>query len=111
MPLQAPAARAPEAPPAGGRARRASRLALRGLLLLLVVAGLAAGGDAAWRWWTDGRFLATTDDAYVRADVATLASKVAGHVAAIEVRNGDRVRAGDVVVRLDDGDLVLAIEA
>ncbi|MBM3481056.1 MAG: DHA2 family efflux MFS transporter permease subunit, partial [Alphaproteobacteria bacterium] len=43
--------------------------------------------------------------------MATLARKVAGHVAAIEVRNGDRVRAGDVVVRLDDGDLVLAIEA
>jgi membrane fusion protein (multidrug efflux system) len=107
VPLQATAARAAEAPPA----RRVARLVLRGLLILLVAAGLAAGGDAAWRWWSDGRFLASTDDAYVRADVATLASKVAGHVAAIEVRNGDRVRAGDVVVRLDDGDLVLAIEA
>lgn len=94
---------------AGGR--RILRVVLRGVLLLLLAAGLAAGGDAAWRWWTDGRFFATTDDAYVRADVAALASKVAAHVAAIEVRNGDRVRAGDVVVRLDDGDLVLAIEA
>ncbi len=110
VPVAPPAARSGEAA-ARAPARRALRILLRGILLLVVAAGLAAGGDAAWRWWTDGRFIASTDDAYVRANVATLATKVAGHVASIEVRNGDRVRAGDVVLRLDDGDLVLAIEA
>jgi membrane fusion protein (multidrug efflux system) len=72
---------------------------------------LSAGVDAGWRWWRDGRFVVSTDDAYVRGDVATIATRLPGHVVAIEVRNGDRVNAGDVIAQLDDGDIVLAIAA
>jgi membrane fusion protein (multidrug efflux system) len=89
------------------RKRRAGRW----ILLVLLICVLAAGADGAWRWWQDGRFVVSTDDAYVRGDVATLATRLPGHVVAIEVRNGDRVRAGDVIAQLDDGDIVLAIAA
>jgi membrane fusion protein (multidrug efflux system) len=89
------------------RKRRAGRW----ILLVLLIGVLAAGADGAWRWWQDGRFVVSTDDAYVRGDVATLATRLPGHVVAIEVRNGDRVRAGDVIAQLDDGDIVLAIAA
>jgi membrane fusion protein (multidrug efflux system) len=90
---------------------RPRRRFVRWLVIAALAAGLGAAGDAGWRWWQDGRHVATTDDAYVRADVTTIATKVAGHVVAIEVRNGDRVRAGDVIARLDDGDIALAIDA
>ena len=55
--------------------------------------------------------MVSTDDAYVRAEVSTIATKIAGYVAAIGVRNGDVVRAGDVIARLDEGDYALAVEA
>lgn len=87
--------------------RRFARWLVAGVLGIVA----AAGAEAGWRWWQDGRFIASTDDAYVRADVATIVTKVAGHVVALEVRNGDRVRAGDVIARLDDGDVALAIDA
>jgi membrane fusion protein (multidrug efflux system) len=112
----APAARETPAPvplPASERraAPQAKRRVVRFLLLGLLAAALAAAGDFAWRWWTVGRFIVSTDDAYVRADVATIASKVAGYVATIDLRNGDTVRAGEVIARLEDGDYALAVEA
>ena len=53
------------------------QLALAGAALLL-----AAG--AAWygnHYWTVGRFIESTDDAYVGGDVTVLAPKVAGFIA------------------------------
>ena len=89
------------------RKRRAGRW----VLVVVLLGMLVAGADAGWRWWRDGRYVVSTDDAYVRGDVATIATRLPGHVVAIEVRNGDRVNAGDVIAQLDDGDIVLAIAA
>jgi membrane fusion protein (multidrug efflux system) len=73
--------------------------------------GLAAGaalGVAAswygWSYWTVGRFLKSTDDAYVGADVTVIAPKVAGFIDQVLVTDNQRVRAGDVLVKLDDRD-------
>ena len=47
---------------------------------------LAAG--AAWyseKWWTVGRFIESTDDAYVGGDVTVIAPKVSGIIAKIAV--------------------------
>ncbi len=82
-------------------------------LIVWVLLAAAAGG-AGWYgtdWWTHGRFLVSTDDAYVKADVTTVAAKVAGYVTAVPVANNTRVKAGDVVARIDDGDYKLAVEA
>ena len=43
------------------------------------------GGWYGYHWWTVGRFMVSTDDAYVRADNTTLAAKVSGYVASVFV--------------------------
>ncbi len=58
-----------------------------------------------------GRFVVSTDDAYVRANNTMLGAKVAGHVAAILPGDNVQVRAGDVVFRIDDGDYRIAVDA
>jgi membrane fusion protein, multidrug efflux system len=90
------------------RSARAGKLALLGLALL-VAAG--AAGTFGYRWWTLGRFVESTDDAYVSAHNTTLAAKVAGYVSSITVEDNARVRAGDVIATIDDGDFRLAADA
>lgn len=46
----------------------------------------------------------------LEAPLVDLASKVAGRVAEVRVREGDRVKAGDVLVRLDLGETAIAVE-
>jgi membrane fusion protein, multidrug efflux system len=77
----------------------------------MAMAALAAGGYFGMHWWTVGRFQVSTDDAYVRADMTLLAAKVSGYVTSVEVANNQRVRAGDVIARIDDGDYALAVQS
>src|SRR5215472_6421120 len=84
------------------------KLALLGVLLAAVAIG---GSWYGHRWWTVGRFMVSTDDAYVRADNTTLAAKVPGYVANIFVADNTFVHAGDVVAVLDDGDYRLAADS
>ena len=103
----APPASAPASPPEAKKRRPVRRLVLGALLL----AALAGGGYEARQWWTDGRFLLSTDDAYVQADITTLAAKVSGYLTSVEVANNQAVRRGDVIARVDDGDYRLALRA
>ena len=85
---------------------------LRKLVFAALLAGGAAyGGHLGYDWWTDGRFLVGTDDAYVQGDITILAAKMTGYVASVEVANNQQVKAGDVIARLDDGDYRLALES
>ena len=72
---------------------------------------LLAAGWFGYDYLTVGRFVVTTDDAYVRAYNTTLGAKVAGYVSEFVVDDNTKVRAGDVVARIDDGDYVLAVNA
>lgn len=93
------------APARGSRKRR-----MRSLLLGSLLAGIAAyGGHLGYDWWTDGRFLVSTDDAYVQGDITILAAKMKGYVATVEIVNNQAVKAGDVIARMDDGDYRLAL--
>jgi membrane fusion protein, multidrug efflux system len=86
--------------------RRAKSL----ILLAAAVAVLGALAYFANYWWMIGRFLVSTDDAYVGANSTTLAAKIPGYVAAVEVEDNARVRAGDVIARIDEGDYQLAVQ-
>ena len=103
-PVVAPAYPVPEVP--------AKRRPMRKLLLLtLLAAALGGGGYAGWQYWTVGRFFVSTDDAYVQADISVLAAKVSGYLDAVPIVNGQSVKKGDVIARLDDGDYRLALQA
>jgi membrane fusion protein (multidrug efflux system) len=67
------------------------------------VIALAAIGYG-YRWWTVGRFIKTTDDAYVGGDVTVIAPKVAGFIAQVLVTDNQAVHAGDLLIKLDDRD-------
>jgi membrane fusion protein (multidrug efflux system) len=79
---------------------------------IAAVALLALGFGAYYGhyWWTAGRYLVTTDDAYVGARNATLSPKVAGYVSDIAFDDNAHVKAGDVLLRVDDGDYRLAAQ-
>ena len=79
---------------------------------IAAVALLALGLGAYYGhyWWTAGRYLVTTDDAYVGARNATLSPKVAGYVSEIAFDDNAHVKAGDVLLRVDDGDYRLAVQ-
>lgn len=53
------------------------------------------------RWWTVGRFIQSTDDAYLQADSMTVAPKVSGYVAEVYVSDNQAVTVGQPLVRLD----------
>ncbi len=65
---------------------------------------LAAAGGWGYQWWSEGRFLEATDDAYVRADYTTIAPKVSGYIAEVDVEDNQAVATGQVLARIDDRD-------
>ncbi|MCZ0961590.1 HlyD family secretion protein [Paracoccus benzoatiresistens] len=76
----------------------------------LALVALLAGGYEGWQWWSEGRFLVSTDDAYVQADLSLISAKITGYVVDIPVADNQHVRAGDVLLRIDDGDYRIALE-
>ncbi|MBV5335991.1 HlyD family secretion protein [bacterium] len=100
------------APPPQSFPRPAGKGRLRGLIVgVVLAAAIGLAGRAGWSWWTVGRFGETTNDAYVQADITVIAAKISGYLQAVAVDNNQRVAAGDVVARIDDGDYRLALEA
>jgi membrane fusion protein, multidrug efflux system len=96
----------PEAPAAAAKEPRKGA-SLRRILLIagpvLVIAG------ALYFYLTGGRF-ASTDDAYVKADIVSVATDVSGIVAKVDVHNDQRVKAGDALFRIDDEPYRIALQ-
>ena len=83
----------------------------RVVLPLLLMAGLGGGAYEAYGYFVEGRFLVSTDDAYVKADMSTIAAKVAGYVSLVPVVDNAIVQKGQVLARIDDGDYANAVDA
>jgi membrane fusion protein (multidrug efflux system) len=71
-----------------------------GAVVLIALAAAVFGA----RWFLVGRYLETTDDAYLQADSVTVSPKIAGYVAEVAVGDNQQVTAGQVLVRIDDRD-------
>jgi len=76
-------------------------------LALFGVPALVLAG--ALIFWLQGGRYASTENAFVKADIAQIASEVAGRIAEVRVRDHATVAAGDVLVRLDPEPYRLAL--
>ncbi|HWZ40715.1 MAG TPA: HlyD family secretion protein [Bradyrhizobium sp.] len=81
----------------------------RAALALAVVLGLAAAADFGHYYLTVGRYLETTDDAYVKADSTIIAPKVSGYIADVLVGDNEKVKAGQLLARIDYRDFRTAL--
>jgi membrane fusion protein (multidrug efflux system) len=78
------------------------------LIALLILAGLGLV-HIALHWWTVGRFIESTDDAYVGGNVTVIAPEVAGFIHQLAVSDNQTVHAGDLLITLDDRDYRAAL--
>src|SRR5215472_1360890 len=79
-------------------------------IILLMSAGILILISGNWNQWVGDRTWQSTDDAYVRADLTPLSTKVAGLVATVAVSDYQPVRAGDLLVQLRDDDFRANVE-
>ena len=103
-PVAAPPAETTPSAPRKSPVRR-----ILGLVALCAVLG--GGGYFGYRYWTDGRFMVSTDDAYVKADMATIAAKVNGYVQSVAVVENQAVKKGELLAQIDPLDYELAVNA
>lgn len=84
--------------------RRLSFGAIVPVLVLLLAAGIFFGIAGGWNSLVGGRGTQKTDDAFLRADITPLSTRVSGTVAQVAVADYQRVKAGDLLVQLKDDD-------
>src|SRR6195952_4630520 len=87
---------------------RPRRRWLRPTLMLGGIAVVAVG--SLYFWLNGGRYV-EIDNAYVQAARLSVATDVSGLVATVPVHEGQEVNKGDVLLRLDDRQLRIALEA
>lgn len=61
------------------------------VLATLAVAALATASYGAY-WWHSGRFMQTTDDAYVGGDISAISSKISGYIQQLAVQDNMAVK-------------------
>ncbi|MDN5003607.1 HlyD family secretion protein [Bradyrhizobium sp. GCM10027634] len=89
---------------------RPSRQAIkRAALALALTLGVTVAGDYGYDYLTTGRYLESTDDAYVKADSTIIAPKVSGYIAKVLVGDNEKVGAGQMLARIDDRDFKAAL--
>src|SRR3569833_1112999 len=76
----------------------ANKGSLRTFLMLIVPALLLLGGG--YYWLTSGDSV-STDDAFVKQDIVSVSAQANGPIAQVFVKNGDQVKRGDVLFRID----------
>jgi membrane fusion protein (multidrug efflux system) len=75
---------------------------------ILIAAGsiavLAVGGLYGDYYWTTGRFLVSTDDAYVEAHSVLISPRVSGYISEVSVDDNQPVKRNQVLARIDPRD-------
>ena len=89
--------------PSGQAIRRAA-------LALALALGVVAAAEFGHHYLTIGRYLETTDDAYVKADSTIISPKVSGYIAQVLVGDNEMVKAGQLLAKIDDRDFRAALD-
>src|SRR5580700_3063954 len=80
------------------------------LIAALGLAFLAVVADYSDYYWTTGRFLVSTDDAYVQAHSVLISPKVSGYISEVPVDDNEPVKAGEALARIDPRDYQTALD-
>jgi membrane fusion protein (multidrug efflux system) len=80
----------------------------RAVIFLLAVGALVLI-TTRWNRWESNARTQTTDDAYTQADLTPVAAKVSGYVTSMPVQDFERVRAGQLIVQIDQRDYIAAV--
>lgn len=102
---------APLVPPRAAPMPTASQRQMRARVLrpLLMLGGIAIVAVGSFFYWLQGGRVVSIDNAYVRASKLAVATDVPGIVADVAVREGQRVRKGDLLFRLDPSPYRIAV--
>lgn len=71
------------------------------LKLAVVFVVIASIGGGLWLYWQYSALHPSTQDAYVKGNIVTMAAQVPGRVVAVKVAENQHVSAGDVLVEID----------
>ena len=80
---------------------------LTGAAAVVLLAGAGIYGDY---YWTTGRFMVSTDDAYVQAHSVLISPKVSGYISEASVDDNQSVHAGEILARIDPRDYQTALD-
>ena len=80
------------------------------LIVLLAAAGLLFGIAGHWTGWQGNRPDQETDDAYLKADVTPLSTRISGTVRKVNVGDYQTVKSGQTLIELDDDDYRAALD-
>jgi membrane fusion protein, multidrug efflux system len=94
----------------GGRESMSKRAVIVPTIVLGAAAALLFTISGCWNSWEGGRAEQRTDDAYVRADMTPLSTRISGTVAKVEVGDYQPVTAGQLLIQLDDQDYRAALQ-
>ncbi len=90
-----------------GEPRKKKKRWVRPVLMLLVPALLLLGGIY---YWVSSGGTVSTDNASVKQDIVSVSAQVNGPVIAVNVKNGDKVKRGDILFRIDPAPFRVALE-
>ncbi|HUL10024.1 MAG TPA: HlyD family secretion protein [Candidatus Acidoferrum sp.] len=103
-PLPPAANPAPPPPPVAARRQRRWLRALVGIGIVAIATATAILFAARWDSWVGARIDQATDDAYVKGDITPLSAKIEGYVSKVAVSDYQSVKAGDLLVEIEDDD-------
>ncbi|MEO6947620.1 MAG: HlyD family secretion protein [Nitrobacter sp.] len=90
--------------------RPSRKVIRRGSLAIVAALGVAGTVHFGHQYWTVGRYLESTDDAYVKADSTIISPRVSGYIAKVLVSDNQTVKAGQILARIDDRDFRTALD-
>ena len=74
------------------------------------LAFLGVAGISSVYYWNTGRFLVSTDDAYVAAHSVLISPKISGFISEVPVDDNQPVKAGQNLARIDPRDYQTALD-
>jgi len=99
----------PNASPGAGAPHSGNRRRPRWILPVVLVVALIVGGPFGYKWWREMISTESTDNATIQGSVVSISSRISGTVVGVDVSDNQKVKKGDILVRLDRSDLQVAL--